>query len=93
MTEFARVEGKDRGTVVLYALSTCAWCRRTRQMLDSLGIGYEYVYVDLLGSKEQDEAMAEMRRWNPGCSFPTIVVDSREVIRGFDEARIRELLG
>lgn len=93
MTELTRVEGRNRGTVVLYALSTCAWCRRTRQMLDSLGICYDYVYVDLLSSKEQDEAMAEMRRWNPGCSFPTIVVDNREVIRGFDEARIRELLG
>jgi glutaredoxin len=93
MVGFTRVEGNDKGAVRLFALSTCGWCRRTRQMLDSLGICYDYVYVDLLSSNEQDEAMDEMRRWNPTCSFPTIVVDGRDVIKGFDEARIRELLG
>lgn len=93
MFQFTRVEGRDKGSVRLYALSTCIWCRRTRQMLDSLGVGYDYVYVDLLSSKEQDEAMDEMRRLNPACSFPTIAIDGGTVIRGFDEARIRELLG
>jgi glutaredoxin len=94
MTEFTRVEGGvDKGDVKVFALSTCVWCRRTKQMLDGFGVRYSYVFVDLLGGREQDDAMDEMRRWNPSCSFPTIVINDTEVIRGFDEGRIRELLG
>jgi len=93
MLEFTRIEGESKGKVVLYALSTCAWCRRTRQLLESLGVEYDYLYVDLLDSRDQDEAMDEVRKHNPACSFPTIVVNGVEVVRGFDENRIRDLLG
>ena len=69
--EMKHVEGRDAGRVILYALSTCAWCRKTKRLLDDLGVDYHYVDVDLLQSAEQSQVKDEVRRWNPKCSFPT----------------------
>jgi len=32
-----RVAGKNKGQILLYALSTCVWCKKTKQLLDQLG--------------------------------------------------------
>ncbi len=90
--EMKHVEGRDTGRVSLYAISTCAWCKKTKRLLDELGVHYEYVDVDLLRSAEQDQVKDEVRRWNPKCSFPTMVVGDEGCIVGYDEDKIREAL-
>lgn len=85
--------GKKRDRrVTIYALSTCGWCRRTKEMLDAADIGYDYIDVDKTSGPERDECVARVRQLNPRGSYPTIEIDN-EVIAGFDEDRIRELLG
>jgi len=79
--------------VKLYALSTCGWCRKTKNLLDENDVEYDLVYVDLLDKPEKDEVMVEVRKWNPRASFPTVVIDGKESVAGFKEARIKELLG
>ena len=86
------VAGTNRGKVMLYALSTCGWCRRTKALLSDLGVEYDYVDVDLLKGKEQDDAMEEVKKFNPDCNFPTIVIDDQKCIVGFKEDEIREVL-
>jgi len=87
---FTRVEGADKGKIVVYTLSTCMWCRMAKTLLKDLGVGYEYVDVDLLEDKEKDAAKKEIRRWNPAGSYPTIVINEKECVAGFDEAEIKE---
>lgn len=91
--EFEMVPGEDRGDVKLYALSTCVWCKRTKRLLDTLGVAYSYIYVDRLEGETKDAARKEVMRWNPACSFPTLVIDGETCIVGFKEDRIREALG
>ena len=79
--------------VTLYAISTCAWCRKAKTLLDDNDIEYDLVYVDLLDKKEKDEVLVEVRKWNPRASFPTVVVNDAESVSGFKEARLREMLG
>ncbi|MHB0858495.1 MAG: glutaredoxin family protein [Anaerolineae bacterium] len=79
--------------VMLYALSTCVWCKRTRQFLDECGVEYQFVYVDDLDLDERVKLMEEVRRWNPRGSFPTIVVDDTVAVVGFNQAELREALG
>jgi glutaredoxin-like protein NrdH len=86
---FQHVEGQTQEKIVLYALSTCMWCRMTKSLLSQIGVAYSYVDVDTLEGWEQDQVKAEIRRWNPSGSYPTIVIDDREVISGYDEAEIR----
>lgn len=87
------VNGRKVGGVMLYALSTCQWCNKTKQLLKDLGIDFDYVYVDLLEGREQADALDAMEKWNPKGSFPTLVIGNRQCIIGFQETRIREVFG
>jgi glutaredoxin len=92
MLQVEHVEGKNKGKIMLYALSTCGWCRKTKELLNELGVEYEYIYVDLLEDEDKDTAMDEVKKWNPRCSFPTLVIDDKCIV-GFKEDEIREALG
>jgi glutaredoxin-like protein NrdH len=83
----------DEHHVVLYALSTCIWCRRTRRFLERNGVAFDFIYVDLIEGRERDEALAEVRRWNPSASFPTLVVDGSQCVVGARQEKIKEVLG
>lgn len=87
------VEGKEKGKIVLYALSTCIWCRKTKMLLNELGVAYDFVDVDLLDSNEQDEVVEIITKFNPTGGFPTMVINDEDCIKGFDERKIREVLG
>lgn len=78
--------------VYLYALSTCGWCKKTREFLEDNDIEYEYTYVDLLKGAERDQIMDIVRKLNPKGSFPTVVIDNSRVIVGFKEDELREAL-
>jgi len=87
------VNGKDKDKVMLYALSTCQWCAKTKALLGELGVSFDYVFVDLLESREQDETMDAIERVNPKGSFPTLVINGTRCIVGFREQEIREAFG
>jgi glutaredoxin-like protein NrdH len=80
------------GQVKLFALSTCIWCKRTKALLDSAGIEYECYHLDQLSGAEKDAVLEEMHRYNPKTSYPTLVAGD-EVVVGYDESKIREILG
>jgi len=84
------IEGTDKGRVVLYALSTCQWCRKVKDLLKELGIDFYYIDVDLAGESEREEIIEEIKKYNPACSFPTLILDDSNSIIGFDEEKIRE---
>ena len=86
------IPGKDVGHVMLYALSTCVWCGKTRKLLDDLGVAYDYEYVDLLKGEEKNKTIKVVETWNPNCSFPTLVIKEKQCIVGFKEDDIRKAL-
>ena len=86
------VSGKNLGKIVLYALSTCPWCNKTKKLLNDLGLDYYYTNVDLLNEEEKAKVMNTVEKWNPGCSFPTLVINDSKCIVGFKEDEIRKAL-
>jgi len=87
------VEGENGGhELVLFALSTCGWCRKARTFLDENKLNYRYVYVDLLEEDAQQEVFEEVKAHNPRKTFPTLIVDGEEVIAGFNEDKYKESL-
>jgi glutaredoxin-like protein NrdH len=92
-TQIKKVAGKKIGDILIFALSTCIWCRKTKQLFKDLGVEYGYVDVDLLQGKDQEEAVAEMIKWSGTQSFPTIVLDKKKTILGFKEDEIRDYCG
>jgi glutaredoxin len=86
------VSGDDKGTIMLYALSTCIHCKQTKKLLDELHVAYDYLYVDQLTREEMDEILKEVERYNPRVSFPTLVIRGEKVIVGSRLDEIREAL-
>lgn len=76
----------------LYTLSTCGWCKRTKRFLEEHKVDAQITDVDLLEGEEKEEARAEVAKHNPRRSYPTLVIDD-QVIVGYDEERMKELLG
>jgi len=87
------IKGQKKEHIVLYALSTCVWCQKTKDLLDDLNVEYYYTDVDLLKGEEREEITKELMKWNPKCSFPTLVINDNKCIVGFKENEIKETIG
>ena len=92
MVETKHVAGKDKGEILIYTLSTCIWCKKTKALLKEMGIAYDYIDVDMLDEKEADAIEKEISKWNPKGSFPTLVLKGRKCIVGYDEAALQKEL-
>ena len=77
--------------IKLYTLSTCSHCMRTKRFFKDNEIEADTVDVDLLSGAERERVMAEVRKLNPDCSFPTICIDDT-VIVGFHEEKLKKAL-
>ena len=79
-------------SVKLYSLSTCSHCKATKKLLGECGIKYEFTDVDLLHGEERAAILEDVKKYNPNCSFPTIIIGDK-VIVGYREDEIRNALG
>jgi glutaredoxin len=78
---------------MIFTLSTCGWCKKTKQLLKDLDVEYEYVDIDTISGEEREKVREELRKHNPRMSAPTVVIDDgKNVIIGFDEEEVREAL-
>lgn len=91
MTEFTLVKGSNHGDVKIYTLSTCGWCRKTKEFLNERDVQYRFIDVDLLPDEEMDVIVEQQMSYNPAGSFPTIVINGNEVIVGYDEKKLQQL--
>lgn len=89
---FQHVPGKNKGEIMLYALSTCVWCKKTKELLNNLGVEYSYVFMDLLTGKEREDNLKDLKKWNPRRSYPTIVINDKICIVGYKEDEIKKSL-
>ena len=76
----------------LYALSTCPYCRMARKFLDSQGVDYMLVEVDLLEGEEKKDALAAVREISGGTSFP-VLHSGDDVVVGFNKVKTKKVLG
>ena len=90
--ELEHVDGQNKGDVLVFALSTCQWCKKTRMLIEELDVEYDYVYVDLTEGEQRTEVISELEKWNEDLSFPTIVINKEKVIIGFKEDEINDAL-
>lgn len=78
--------------VKIYTLSTCSHCKATKRLLDECSVKYEFTDVDLLQGEERTAILEDVKKLNPRCSFPTIIINDK-VIVGYKENEIKEALG
>ncbi len=78
--------------VKVYSLSTCSHCKSVKKLMDECTVKYEFVDVDRLKGEERKAILADVKKFNPRCSFPTIIIGDK-VIVGYKEEKIKEALG
>ena len=78
--------------VKIFSLSTCSHCKSTKRLLNDCTVKFDFVDVDLLKGEERKETIEEVKKFNPKCSFPTIIIGDK-VIVGYKEEEIKEALG
>ena len=78
--------------VKMFTLSTCSHCKATKNFFDTCSVQYEFTDVDLLPLAERDAILKDVKKINPRCTFPTIIIGD-QVIVGFHEDKIKKALG
>jgi glutaredoxin len=89
-----KVEGvrKDH-KVFLYTLSTCGWCKKTKELLREKDVAYEYLDVDVLKAEERKAAVEDLHRRNAPLGFPIVIIDDNQLISGYQPEKILGALG
>ena len=77
--------------IKIYSLSTCSHCRATKRFLGECGVQYEFTDVDLLDGEERKAILDDIKKLNPRCSFPTVII-GETVIVGYKEEEIKKAL-
>jgi glutaredoxin len=85
-------ESKAPPDVKIYSLSTCSHCKAAKKFLGECTIKYEFVDVDMLEGDERRAIIEDVKKFNPRCSFPTVIIGDK-VIVGYKEKEIKEALG
>ena len=92
MADKADKSDKADNQIKIFSLSTCSHCKSTKKFLADCTVKYDFVDVDLLEGDERKAILEDVKKFNPKCSFPTIII-GQKVIVGFKEKEIREALG
>jgi len=92
--QFSKVSGKRNDhKVTLYALSTCVWCKLTKQFLTDNGVEFEFIDVDLLDEDDKRKVHETIMSKGGSLSYPTTIVDDKTVVTGFRKDKLKEALG
>lgn len=91
--QFSKIPGKrNEHKVILFTLSTCAWCKLVKQFLRENDVEYDYIDIDLSEENEKEEIRQIIRERDGSVSFPTTIIDNKILITGFRKDKIKEAL-
>lgn len=79
-------------TVLMYALSTCIWCKRAKRFLSNHRIEYEYIDVDLISQEDREHIERDIIDRGGHLLFPTIIVDNKKLLINPREQELRQVL-
>ena len=89
-----KIEGTNtKNKVFLYTLSTCGWCKKTKELLNEKGVAYEYLDLDKCTKEDQKTAVNELKSKKIPVAFPVVIVNDDTIIQGFKKDNILEALG
>ena len=88
-----KVEGNNKKhKIILYAISTCGWCKRTKQTLKDLDIEYEYIDIDLSSREDKKEVTKDILSRKGRLAYPTVIIDNKILLTGPSKEKLREVL-
>lgn len=91
---YIKVPGKYKGhKVLIYAISTCIWCKRAKKFLRDQDIEYKYVDIDQCNVEDRSKIKNDILARGGQLVYPTIIIDDKILINNFRIDKIRDALG
>ena len=88
-----KVSGKNKKhKVLLYAISTCGWCKRAKNFLNDNNVDYEYVDIDLCSSEDKNTIRQDILKRGGVLAYPTVIIDGKTLLTGPSPDKLREVL-
>ena len=93
--DFTEVPGaSEPHKLDVYALSTCAFCKKAMRFLEEHGLAYRYVYLDQLDFDLKREVKQILKsKFENLPVFPVLTIDDSEALSGFTEENWSRRLG
>ena len=91
---YIKVPGTTKDhNVLMYAISTCIWCKKTKKWLRDQDIEYLYVDVDLCNVEDREKIKKDILTREGQLVYPVIIIDDEILINGFQIEKLKEVLG
>ncbi|MCJ7721570.1 glutaredoxin family protein [Candidatus Bathyarchaeota archaeon] len=88
-----KVPGRNnKHQVLVYAISTCGWCKRAKKFLNDNNIGYEYIDVDVCNWEDKNKIMQDIKSRGGRLAYPTLIIDNKILLTGASPDKLREVL-
>jgi len=80
--------------IMVYALSTCIFCKKALAFLDANNFAYKYLFIDRIPFESKSAIKKELgERFKENIIFPFMVIDARKHLIGFIESEWKMALG
>lgn len=73
--------------IIIYTTENCSYCKNAKAFLNDNNLAYEEVSI-----KNNPEAAAYVKETTEQTSVPVIFIDDTDIVVGFDEVKLKELL-
>jgi glutaredoxin-like protein NrdH len=91
--QLTKVQGENKQhKVLMYAISTCGWCKRAKRTLSDMNVEYEYIDIDLCSPEEKEEVRADISKRGGHHLYPTIIINDKTLLTNPTEKELREAL-
>ncbi len=93
--DYELVEGTRRDhDIVVYALSTCGFCKRAISFLKDNDYAFRYIHLDLIPIETKNEVKQVLReKFKENPAFPFVVIDDSKHLIGFIQRDWERTLG
>jgi len=91
--ETVNVPGRNsKHHVLVYALSTCGWCKRAKKFLKDNEVEYEYVDLDTCSLEDKEKVRRDIQDRGGPLVYPTVIIDNKILLSGAPQDKLREVL-
>lgn len=78
--------------VLMYAISTCGWCKRAKKFLKDNNVKFEYIDIDLCSNEEKQKIREDIQTRGGQLVYPTLIIDNKTLLNGAPQDKLREVL-
>ncbi len=88
-----KVPGQNnKHKVLLYAISTCGWCKRAKNFLKDNDVEFEYIDIDLCSWEDKNKIRQDIQIHGGPLAYPTVIMDNKILLTGASPDKLREVL-